>query len=69
MNVETGQMYRGVDEINAAKERGEPIVEVSERVAKAVEIGMQALNRRERRKQESESRSRRQPGGNKRRKA
>ncbi len=68
MNVETGQMYRGVDEINAAKERGEPIVEVSERVAKAVEIGMQALNRRERREQAAKDRSKRAAGGNKRRK-
>jgi hypothetical protein len=49
MNVDTGQIYRNQLDIEAAKLRGEPITEVSERVADAVEIGMQALERAERR--------------------
>lgn len=48
MNTDTGQIYRDM-EIEAAKLRGEPIVEVSERVADAVAIGMEALQRAERR--------------------
>ena len=49
MNTETGTIYRDPSTIEAAKARGEPIVPVSERVADAVEIGMEALNRAERR--------------------
>jgi hypothetical protein len=49
MNVDTGEIYRKQLDIEAAKLRGEPVVGVSERVADAVEIGMQALERAERR--------------------
>lgn len=49
MNTDTGQIYRNALDIDAARLRGEPIVDVSERVADAVEIGMAALNRAERR--------------------
>lgn len=56
MNTNNGQVYRTMAEINAAKERGEPVAEVSERVAEAVEVGMSVLNRRERRKQAAEAR-------------
>lgn len=49
MNLETGAVYRDQVSIDAAKARGENVVPVSERVADAVEIGMQALNRAERR--------------------
>ena len=49
MNSDTGQIYRGFEEISAAKLRGEPIVPVSESVAKQVETGQRVLNRRERR--------------------
>lgn len=49
MNSDTGRIYWDKDEAKAARQRGEPIVEVSERVAHAVEIGMEAMNRAERR--------------------
>lgn len=49
MNSNTGQIYRVFTEAEAAKARGEDVVMVSERVADAVEIGMQALERAERR--------------------
>lgn len=52
MNTDTGQIYREQEAIEAAKLRGEPITQVSERVADAVEIGMEALNRAERRAQQ-----------------
>lgn len=50
MNSETGQVYRGLEAILAAEARGEPVVPVSDRVAEAVEVGMKALNRRDRRR-------------------
>lgn len=49
MNTETGEVYRDVESIVAAQKRGEPLAEVSEKVAQAVEIGMLAMNRAERR--------------------
>jgi hypothetical protein len=49
MNTETGNIYRTQLDIDAARQRGEPVVDVSEHVADAVEIGMQALQRAERR--------------------
>jgi hypothetical protein len=49
VNTETGQVYRGEAAIGAARARGEPIVEVSERVAAAVEYGMNRAERRARR--------------------
>lgn len=52
MNTHTGEVYRGYAAILAAQNRGEPIVEVSKRVAKAVETGMRQLNRAERRRQQ-----------------
>lgn len=51
MNTDTGTVYRGFPAIRAAEARGEPVVAVSEKVADAVEIGMLALNRGERRAQ------------------
>lgn len=49
MNTDTGQIYRGEAAISAARARGEPIVEVNERVADAVEYGMNRAARRARR--------------------
>lgn len=49
MNTDTGDIYRTLEEKRLAMMREEPLVEVSERVADAVEIGMEALNRAERR--------------------
>lgn len=49
MNADTGQVYRELEEIAAAQERGEPLVMVSDEVADAVEIGMEALSRARRR--------------------
>lgn len=49
MNSNTGEIYRELAAIDAAKARGENVVMVSARVADAVEIGMQAINRAERR--------------------
>ena len=49
MNTETGMVYRD-DELVQALGRGEPVVEVSERVAQAVTIGLEHLNRAERRR-------------------
>lgn len=46
MNTDTGQIYRGPDAIAAARARGEPIAEVSERVAAAVQLGMNRAERR-----------------------
>lgn len=54
MNTDTGQIYRRMTEEDWDRIRAsnEPVVPVSERVADAVEIGMQALNRAERRAQQ-----------------
>lgn len=54
MNTETGEVYRNLTEEQWATLRGDgaPVVPVSERVADAVEIGMEALNRAERRAQQ-----------------
>lgn len=49
MNTETGQIYRGEAAIASARARGEPVVPVSERVADAVELGMNRAARRARR--------------------
>ena len=56
MDTQTGRIYRGEEEIEAARALFGPerIVPVSEEVAKAVEVGMAALdglNRYERRRQ------------------
>lgn len=48
MVTNTGQIYRSMFDIDAAKARGEDVVLVDERVADAVEIGMAALDRAER---------------------
>jgi len=50
MNTDTGEVYRGLTEENPN------IVPVSEDVADAVEIGIKALNRAERRYQEKMAR-------------
>ena len=49
MNTDTGQVYRGHEEISAARARGEPIVEVSARVAALVERGAIEVDKDERR--------------------
>ena len=43
MNTETGAIYQGLEAIQAAEARGEPIVRVSDRVAKAVQIGLERM--------------------------
>ena len=43
MNTETGALYQGLEAIQAAEARGEPIVRVSDRVAKAVRIGLERM--------------------------
>ena len=43
MNTETGAIYQGLEAIQAAEARGEPIVRVSDRVAKAVRIGLERM--------------------------
>jgi hypothetical protein len=45
LNPGTGAVYRGDEEIRAALARGENVVEVSEQVARAVQLGME-LNAR-----------------------
>lgn len=54
MNTDTGEIYRGLtgEQIEALRAEGKNIVEVSGRVADAVEIGLEALNRAERRAQQ-----------------
>lgn len=58
MNTDTGQVYRTLEEALKAKARGEPVVEVSAQVADAVEIGMLAMNRAERRRAARDARKR-----------
>jgi hypothetical protein len=41
MNTDTGKIYRGI-EIDEAIKRGEPVVPVSEEVARLVELGQAA---------------------------
>lgn len=43
MNVDTGQIYRGQEEIAEAFFRGEPVVSVSERVAQSMEIANEKI--------------------------
>jgi hypothetical protein len=43
MNTDTGQVYRGTQAILDAVGRGESVVDVSEHVANAVEIGNRAI--------------------------
>lgn len=43
MNTETGEIYEGL-EILRAIQRGEPIVSVSPKVAKAVTLGLQEMS-------------------------
>lgn len=57
MNPETGRVYRDTQEYLAAIGRGEPLIEISEDVADAVEAGM-ALNRHERRRMAAITRTR-----------
>lgn len=51
MNTKTGQIYRSKREIEEAKARGEPLVEVSPEVADLMAMGLTARNRKERRQQ------------------
>jgi hypothetical protein len=46
MNTETGQIYHGEAEIQAARERGEPLVYLSEEEAKSALYGMNRYDRR-----------------------
>lgn len=66
MNTETGEIYRNLTEEQWEQIRstGEPVVPVSERVADAVEIGMEALNRAERRAQRYQRNANRDQTGN-----
>lgn len=48
MNVETGRIYRGEIEIEAAELRGESVVFVSPRVARIVSAGQRALSKTKR---------------------
>lgn len=59
MNTETGQIYRGEGEINAALNRLEPVVSVSERVADLMEAGQRACSRAEGRRIFQEQRQKR----------
>ena len=38
MNIETGQLYEGAEEIKAAKDRGEPLVKVPSRDLPKVKV-------------------------------
>ena len=59
MNTDTGEIYRDMLAQEAARARGETVVPVSERVADAVEIGMEAINRAERRAEKFKKNGRR----------
>ena len=58
MNTDTGEIYRALDEIKAALERGEPVVPVSEKVAKTMEAGQREMSRRARRNEKKQQRKR-----------
>lgn len=62
MNTETGEIFRNLSPSmwQELQDSGAPVVPVSERVADAVEIGMEALNRAERRAQQYRKNARRQ---------
>lgn len=61
MNTDTGQITRFYDNasFDAAKAKDPKLVEVSVKVANAVEIGMLALNRAERRQRQFKKNTRR----------
>lgn len=60
MNVETGQLYRTEAEAAAAVARGEPIVRVSDQVARLIGAGRRAQDRaRAKRKRKAAKTSRR----------
>ncbi len=46
MNRETGWIYEGPEEIEAARQRGEPVVEVSERVAELMKLAQEVEKQR-----------------------
>lgn len=50
MNTDTGALYRTAQAITEAQARGEPLAMVSERVARAVEIGTRSIDRKAARK-------------------
>ena len=62
MNTQTGAVYEGEEQIKAALARGEPLVEVSEKVAQLVRDGQvfqeQKAKRRARAKAARHSRAR-----------
>lgn len=61
MNTDTGAVYRGLAAIADAEARGEPLARVSDRVASAVIIGVQVVDRakaKRKRKQASKDRKR-----------
>lgn len=47
MNTDTGQVYEGKEAIDAALLRGEPVVPVSERVARLMRTGVRVEKHRE----------------------
>jgi hypothetical protein len=51
MNTQTGQIYRNREEARAAMRRGEPVVPISEEVAKLVDDGHTFQNSLSRKKQ------------------
>lgn len=46
MNTDDGRIYRSAEDIAAARERGEPLVEVSEEVALLMEEGRESRKAR-----------------------
>jgi hypothetical protein len=65
MDTESGRIYRELtdEQMRELEAQGRTIVPVSERVADAVEIGMEALNRAERRAAQYAKNQRRDPHG------
>jgi hypothetical protein len=59
MNTNTGQVYTGSIAIEAAKDRGEPVVAVSRRVASLMREALEARRRKARRKDRQAAASRR----------
>ena len=65
MDTNSGEIFRNLEAeaLRKLQEQGRTIVPVSERVADAVEIGMVALNRAERRASQYAKNARREPHG------
>lgn len=65
MDTNSGEIFRNLEAeaLRKLQEDGRTIVPVSERVADAVEIGMEAINRAERRANQYRKNARREPHG------